>query len=201
MGAQIEQVVDPTLRDAWTFTENIKSRIPGLSDSMPPMRNVFGEPIQLGGGLGPDLISPIYSSTRKNDPVAQEVIKNKVSLSMPGRFVGGSRPPLDPTMKIPAREGVELTHEEYDRYVVLAGNDLKLGGLGMKDQLSKLIKAPEYQKATDGPDGGKATMIRKVVMGYREAALEKLQDEFPALRMKIQDKKRQKIESKYGPKF
>jgi hypothetical protein len=196
--AQIEQVTDPTVRDAWTTFENMQSRLPGFSDKLPPLRNVFGEPIMLGGGLGPDLISPVYSSTRKNDPVATEIIKNKVSLSMPGRVVGGARPPQDPTMQVASREGVELTHDEYDRYVVLAGNELKMDGLGMKDQLAKLMKSDTYKKATDGPDGGKAAIIRKVVMSYRGAALEKLQDENPALRMKIQDKKMERVQRKYG---
>jgi hypothetical protein len=117
---------------------------------------------------------------------------------MPGKYVGGAHPPQDPTMKVPSLEGVELTHDEYDRYVMLAGNELKMGGLGMKDQLAKLMKSDVYQKATNGPDGGKAAIIRKVVMSYREAALEKLQDEVPDLRMKIQDKKMQRVQRKYG---
>jgi hypothetical protein len=65
--AQLERTLDPGLSATNGIIEKIKSRLPGYSDDLPPRRNIFGEPIILSGGLGPDIMSPIYKSTDKKD--------------------------------------------------------------------------------------------------------------------------------------
>lgn len=40
----------------------------------------MGEEIIIEGGLGPDLISPIYSSTEKESPIDQFIIDNDIEV-------------------------------------------------------------------------------------------------------------------------
>lgn len=170
--AQIERVVDPELRQVNSMLDQIKSRIPGYSDDLPPRRNLWGEPIVLGGGLGPDIISPVYTSEKKDAPVSQELIRLKVPLSMPSKVVSG----------------VELSSEQYDRYLVLAGNEAKhpKTGLGLKETLEQLIETNEYQRQSDGPDGGKASTILTHIYAFRALAREMLLEEFPELGMRAE---------------
>jgi len=103
--AQVARVEDPFLRDARTLTDTIKSRMPGLSKELFPRRDIWGNPIALGGGLGPDLLSPVYQSRINDDPIAQELLSLEIWPSKLDRHI----------------RGVELTPEQYDRYQIYAG--------------------------------------------------------------------------------
>jgi len=165
--AQIERITDPVYRDAHSVLEEMRSRIPGYSKDLPPRRNLWGRPIVLGGGLGPDIMSPIYTSEEKIEPVDQVILDNEIHVSMPGHTI----------------HGVPLTPQEYSRFVELAGNELKdpATGLGCLEYLNKLVKSPEFKAMSDGPDGMKAKTIKNVIESYREMARERMLEEFPEL--------------------
>jgi hypothetical protein len=99
--------------------------VPGWSSSLPPRRNIFGEAIIPEGALGPDPISPIYRSTEREDPVIDEIRNNRVQLSMPVRYIGGTSPATGVLQVERSADGVPLTPKEYDRYVQLAGTAAK----------------------------------------------------------------------------
>ena len=176
-------ITDPTLRETRGLLDQIRAGVPGWSETLPPRRNLFGEPILLEGGLGPDLVSPVYVSRHKADPVADEIARLKVPLSMPSRVLFGTRPPALRMQPETAAEGVELTPGEYDLFVRLAGNELKDPGTGrgMKDTLAEIFQGREYQAATDGPEGGKALLVRRVVDRFRMAARAELIQQSPGL--------------------
>ena len=65
----------------------------------------------------------------------------------------------------------------YQRYVELSGSALQhpAWGFGAKDTLDSIVKGGHplsdvYQLKSDGPDGGKADMIRSMVLDYRSFA-------------------------------
>ena len=186
---QIERMDDPKIRTTragresflpavQTMINEMKSRMPGFSKDLPPDRNLWGEPRYIPGGLGPDIISPIYATTKKHSPVDEEMIRNKVAVQMPARAIMGT----------------DLTMQEFDKYVWLAGNGLKnADNQGCKDRLLELVKSPEYKEQTDGPEGGKALMIKKVILAYRQAAQVKMLEEFPELKELVIKNKREKI--------
>ncbi len=182
--------IDPTLRDAQTLLDALKSNIPGYSEDLPPRRNLFGEPILVPEGWGPDWISPITYSADKNDPVAKELDRLQVDIAPAGRVVYGTKPP-DIRMQPPKeKEGVPLTPAEYDYLVRLAGNDLKIDGRGMKDTLRSMIVEGKYgyHELSDGPDGSKAMAIRQVVHEYRSAAQKQLLSEDPELLRLVEER-------------
>jgi hypothetical protein len=164
---QIARTIDPTVREARGVLEAIQQGVPGWASGLPPRRNIFGEPILLQGGLGHDLVSPIYTSTVKDDVVSAEIARHRINVSMPSRVIEGRRPPSIRLEAPRAIEGVELSPAQYDRYVQLAG-------AGLRDELAALIESPVYQSASDGPDGGKALMIRHVIGAHRQGARARL---------------------------
>ena len=188
--AQVNRAfVDPVRRDThgldlWQSVINeAKSRIPGYSKDLPPRTNMWGEPIVLGGGLGPDIVSPIYTSETKSSPVDEEIVRLGVPVTMPRRQIGG----------------VQLTATEYHRYVELAGNAYKdpSTGQGLKETLEAVVTgnhpmSGSYRMATDGPEGGKAQIISRVVMAYRQAAQQTLLNETPELRELVDQRQRER---------
>ena len=171
---QIEKTGDPTLRVANTLLEKIQAKIPILSESLPPRRNLWGEPIVLNGAWGWEMVSPIYMSEDVNDEVANEIVAQNV-------------PVRKQITKISAGNGqIELTLEESDRLAVLTGKDIKWDGLNLHAFLEYEINSPDYLAMTDGPDGEKALTIRGIINEFREEALDQLKDEYPNLVKRIE---------------
>jgi hypothetical protein len=196
---QIERQLDPTVRETRTLLDEIKAAVPGWSATLPPRRNLFAEPIRLQGGWGPDLISPIYTSTIKDDPVRNEIVQNRVALSMPSRFVAGpAQPASGVQIYQPLRApGLELTLQEYDRYVVLMGKEVKDGnGRNLHEALEAMMRTPEYQRQSPGSEGGKAGLIKTVVNTYKEIALLRLRQELPELDQDLKAHQMRQLEKK-----
>lgn len=177
--AQVARTIDPEWRDVQSILDSIKSRTPGFSDTLPARRNLWGEKIVSEGGLGPDIISPIYTKAVKKSPVDEYMVANKVEVSMPAK----------------AQMGVELKPEEYWRFVELAGNGVKEPGtnMGAKETLEAIVAgehslSSQWQSATDGPEGGRALIIKSVIQGFRQAAQAKLLEEFPDLKLRVEDR-------------
>ncbi|MBI0477506.1 hypothetical protein D9601_19405 [Sphingomonas sp. MA1305] len=86
--AQVARTTDPLLREAQAPMDRIRSRVPGLSEKLLPRRDVFGRPVEAGHGLGPDLISPIWTSERRNDPAIGALLRSGIKVGKPGKKVG-----------------------------------------------------------------------------------------------------------------
>lgn len=176
--SQVTQEVDPVWREVDGIIDSIKAKLPGFSSTLPPHRNLWGEPIHLEGGLGPDIVSPVYTQTVGKDPVSDYIVDNKLAIGMPTK----------------TQENVELTPKEYSRFVELAGNAAKnpATGKGAKETLDEMFAgkgplAAEWQRGLDGPDGRRAYIIEKVIRDYRDVAWQKLKQENPDLQKRVMD--------------
>lgn len=163
--AQVARVDDPVLRRADTIIEKWKSRIPGLSDKLLPRRDIFGEPIVLGGGLGPDIISPVYLGVDPHDPVVDEMVRLGVAVSPPTQRIGG----------------VKLTPEQYDEYAQMVGQTAKR-------VLDQMVAQPSYEGL---PDALRLDMIDGVFKAAREQARVMMMARYPEI---IQQRVKQQIE-------
>jgi len=191
--SQVERVMDPTLRMAYDVMDRVRSRTPGLSEQLPPRRNLWGNPIVLGGALGWDMVSPIYTSTELESLADDEIINNEVDIRMPRKTVSRSVDGVSAT--------VELMPEEYDRYVYLAGQGVQIDGYSLKDYLENVVIPHEsYQNGTPGPDGMRALMLRKSVTTFRDKAKVQLFMENPALQKVIENTLRENAHKLYGEK-
>jgi hypothetical protein len=182
--ADIAREIDPVRREVDSIGAALRSQIPGATFTLPARRNLKGEPVYFEGSLGPDIASPFFQRKLTGDPVFAELVRNRISVSAVPDYLGGVRPSERPLAQERVTWGVRLTPEERARYAELAGNGLKDPGtgLGMWETLGHIIASPDYQAQSEGPDGGKAQILRDVVQGFREAARGQLLDEFPELR-------------------
>lgn len=142
--SQVARVLDPTARKTETMGDAVQARIPGLTDGLMPKRDVWGREIVSEGGVGPDIISPIYTSTAKDDPVNQELAKAGVSIGLPQRRVGG----------------VELSPEDYDRYHAVSGQRAYSG-------ISQLVRSERWRSLDDE---GKQKAVGKIIDAARKSA-------------------------------
>ena len=166
----MKNIHDPYQRDPSTPYEAIQARIAGLSDSLPPRRNLWGEPVSTESGLGRvyDAVSPVASRLEKVNPIDREIVRlNKGPTKIAKKTVfDGARVSLK---KFPA---------VYDEYVRLAGNELKHPGWGMgaKDFLNSVVSGKHalssvYQIMSDEV---RRDFIEGVVSDYRKLAQQQI---------------------------
>lgn len=157
--AQVARVNDPFLRDARTALDAIKNRVPGYKETLPVKRGVFGEPIELQGALGPNIISPIYQSAAGNDPVIAEMIRLQVAPSRPSRDI----------------RGVELTPEEYDTLQMASGR-------AAKQALTNIVNDPQWASI---PDEDKKELIDTAFRKGRDLGRAFVLSQYPTLVSRI----------------
>ncbi len=148
--AQVARVVDPVLREAREPMDRIRSRIPGLSSSLPARRDVLGNEMVSEGGLGPDIMSPIWTRARRNDPVVDSLLESEISITKPQRKV---RDPISGRM-------IELTPFQFEDYQALTG-DLA------RPRLSALVQGGEWRSLNPGEQ---EKAVDKVMRGARSEA-------------------------------
>lgn len=104
------------------IVQSVTSRIPGLQETAPERLNIFGEPVQSGGGVG-TMISPLPGSPdiRETDPLVAEMARVKVNIGALGKTKGESP------------ELYQYRQREAGKFV--------------KEDLTALFQSPEYQGA------------------------------------------------------
>jgi hypothetical protein len=192
--ASVDRATDPYQRAVYSMLDAIKARTPGLSETLPPLRDVWGDPIKHESGMGKayDLLSPFATRQPTDSPIDKEIVRLGANVNLPAANVSfGQGASVD----------LRKTPEIYSRYVELAGNAYKdpAWGLGAKDLLNQIVSgshplSPVYNMKSDGPDGMKAEMIKGIMNQYREGAKQQLLSEYPQLQGTV-DQKRESVQA------
>lgn len=169
---------DPHLREARSFIDMTLKNVPGYSQTLPPSRDAFGEPIARTIGL---------STSSESDIVEAENMRLLLETG-----TGVFKP--DPKF-----EGVDLRditlsngQNAYDRYQELAGQ--LPGRKSLKKYLSDIIQSQTYQDLPDGDRAVKGTRIHalgEMTSKYRDAARKVLIGENPELRALVKARQRE----------
>ena len=197
---QARKMTDPTKRyvmpdetkDNWKTFARIKNElmnaIPGLSEFLPPQRNIFGDAVQYPIGIGPDIISPIYATKFKDDKVINELIR----LGVAGPLADPVRPKGEEHLQFqkPSRkwQGVQLSHDQYDDLMVFMSNknfDIP-GTLGRRTLKEALGDTMDMGKGVVGDELLKNQLVNKY-NAYRSAAMGQLIKKYPGLVDEVKD--------------
>lgn len=165
--AQIARTEDPTMRQARSVTDAFKARIPGMKETLFPVRDVWGEPIVREGSAGPDIVSPIYQSRINNDPVNKALIKIHLYPSKPDRQI----------------RGVDLDDQQYDDYARISGRLMKM-------RLNNIINQPGFSGV---PEEAQRKVITKIIDTSRENARKVVMMKYPTILKQALDNKRRKL--------
>lgn len=121
----IANMTDDTMREPKGIVESIKSGLPGLSKTIRPRLDQFGEPVKKIGALERGL-SPIQSQKVSTDPIVSELSRLDITIPVPGKSHGG----------------VKLTDDEYFSYVQQKGKKVR-------EKLERIVNSPAYDRFTD----------------------------------------------------
>lgn len=188
--AGIERAVNPEISQVFNMMDAVKSRIPGLSEDVPPRRNIWGDPLQsfypeegsIASASAEGLLSmfnPVYYSVEKDAPVDKWMLRNGFSINMPQKRQSFDGTPID----------LRDYPHAYDRLVEARGNDVRLqkyGNQTMKEFFEGLISEedPFGRHVSFFLDFGndfadQQNFISQVVRDYNDAAKDLVLDEFP----------------------
>ena len=146
--AQTARETDPIIREARSPLDRIRSRVPGLSDDLYPRRDVLGRVVQSEGGIGPDMASPIWTSTARNDPTLRGLIDAEVSIAPPNRKYTA------------AGKSVAWTPAEYDQLQQATGELAK-------PQLDALVRDRYWRNLSND---SRQDEVRKIMKHARDGA-------------------------------
>ena len=175
-----KDVTDNQARRVSSMMDQLYSRTPGLSTSVEPYRNMFGEPISGVKRVGADTVGSIMNFWM---PIAySEVSDEEVFKEMANLHHGFTGPS-------PVYRGVDLLafktpkgQTAFDRFQELAGT-VKIGGKDIKTSMNKLIKSAQYKKlspfSTETEESPRIGAIRLQLLQYRRAAFKALRKEMP----------------------
>jgi hypothetical protein len=137
-----------------------KAETPGLSEGLPPLLNIWGEPIEHEFAW-----SPIRMKEGKQRPVDQALIQLNANVSMPSRTVSKK----DPSTGISTP--TKLTTQEYNEMLRIANNEMNLE--------SEVMAAVDVVKQDKNPDNliFHQNVIKKVFGDVFEAARKKLTED------------------------
>lgn len=189
---------DPNLRDTRNWLDEIRSKIPGLSESLPPQRNLFGEPTPTPAGYLPwgesgsefaRVLSPAAYSQQVDDPVKQELANLDFGFGKPSKIYQG--------FDLSKWTNPDTGQDAYDRLQQLMG---QVGGQGrtMADALSGLIKSPGYQSLPAvNPNEDEAQKmlnprvkeVQSIIGSYRQMALYQMLREYPQIATAIRQQR------------
>lgn len=200
--AGLARAIDPWRRQHTNLLQSIESRLPGLSQKLPPQRTLWGDPIRweeafmppLSGTGAARMLSPVPMSAPDGsaEPIDRWIWDNRnafprgpqgqLGLEKLGQVQSYDRPG---NRSVSAQ--VQLTPVQWDRLQVLAGNGLKMDidgvKLGAKDLLNGLVEgnAPQgLQAEWNGmPPSRRAVFVTSMVNRFREAAKRDLLREYP----------------------
>ncbi len=159
ISAGITRSVDPEMREAKTIIDTVRSRIPGISEGLPSKLSIWGEPVERAGTSATRFLSPMEISGKKGTPIDDELVRLKLNLGMPSKHIGK----------------LELTDEEYRKYVIEAGQKSKKAS-------NSLIQRFDYQHMNDADKGAK---IHNEVNKIRKQTRDKIIREMPYQRRKL----------------
>lgn len=165
--SQVARAVDPYSRSARTILDAVKAKIPWLSETLLPRRDIFGEPIPNKDVLGVAGLSAIYEQKVNNDPTAQALLDAGIFPAMPERKI----------------RGVALTDQQYDDYSRVAGRMTKL-------RLDAIVKMPGFNQL---PQGTKVELLGSAIKNSREAARSLILMQYPQIITSAVDAKTAKL--------
>jgi hypothetical protein len=188
---------DVNLREARSIVDDMRRKMPGLSEGLDPQRNVLCEKQYIPPAWGPDWMSPITDTIH---PGSQQPMTDEWKITPQSdvydelarqSFIHNSA--IKPA---PAKvDGVDLTQHRAtsgytaaDRYAELTGT-VQIRGQTLKESLRDLINSDLYKtRLSDGDydvNGSRIDQLRARIQTYRGMALQQLRREIPALDVEL----------------
>lgn len=188
LGSGIAREMDPIKRETRGILDNITSKIPGYSKTVPPDRDPYGDPIlypQAIGGSWLGMVSPLILKPLEEDRVKKE--GNRLQVKVPDfPWAIGGKMNDDFDIRAPYPEDslpVELSPQERDQWQVMYRNLLRHQKYGIE---AVLLNKPEYQNA---PRALQREMFTDFLSQSRSTARDALMVKEPTIGVRVLENK------------
>jgi len=183
----VEMAGDQHMREVRGLLDAARNRIPGISGTLEPRRNLLGEPIERTRRLGADELGEIMNVWM---PVAySEVSDDLVDRELAGLRHGFGAPAT-------RRGGIDLLEHRseagqtaFDRWQELHGS-ATVGGRTLRQALRQLFRTPQYRRlplqSTPDLDSPRIPLVENLIRRYRDRAFSQVLREYPGLRREYQ---------------
>jgi hypothetical protein len=187
---------DPIMRETKGLIDQLKSRTPGYSESLPPRRDLYGRPMAVPGGFMANEVYPFRLGSEQHDPIANEIYSTGADVTkVPTILPGTGRAPKWGDAPDNPDVGVNLTPQERDRWQVLRGSFKDPDSGTLHDALTEVINDPDYK---DAPQDAKKAALERVIAGYSHAASGQLLAESKDLQQRYAQRLKYKALAKGG---
>lgn len=174
---------DPHMREVRSVADSLIAKIPGWSSSLPPARDIYGDPVLVPSGLTSHQQHPkgILSVNRELDEMR----------ATSGWYLSPPAARGENTGGVDLRDfTLESGRTAYDRYQELAGHPP--GQPPLSEALSDLVQYRDYQRLPHGAptiEGTREHVFMDIVMRYRQFAYRVLLQESPELLQAVNQRK------------
>ena len=154
---ELAKLTSPTTKNAQTLWQEIEKNLPGLSDRVPPTRDMFGEPQYIPPGSTKDEVPPHWYWSLLNSMNPFTIYQNKQPDEL-DKEIMRLEPKFGrttPDISITKNDLVHLTPKQQDHWDTLSGKHLYLRSPYTGDMVNKheymvdLINSDEYQSIPD----------------------------------------------------
>jgi hypothetical protein len=153
--SQIARATDPYSRQARTVMDSIRAKVPGLSESLLPRRDIWGQELPNKDALIGAGVTAIYEQRVSRDPVNLALLDLGIYPAQLERKV----------------RNVQLTDQQYDDFQRIAGRMTKIN-------LDRIVNSPDYRS---WPNQLRHDVIAQEITASREAARGMLMMKFPQI--------------------
>jgi hypothetical protein len=165
VGRVVVDGTDPYQRMKGHWYDYLKAAIPGLSQTLEPVRNVLGEPMNRAAntfaeGFIPTTMAP--ATTFLQEPVLDEMDR---LYRVTGYGAGADPKSLGYGFFDPRQVQLEDGQSLYDR-AMQARQVMKVNGLTLKEALGELFKSDAYNDGVDADPGQQMTSLGDASRGY-----------------------------------
>lgn len=186
----------PEIRELDSLLDVVKADVPWLVTGVAPyLHPITGDTVERPPGWGPDAVSPIFVSHRRDDPVLMEIIRHKMNFNEPPKMAWGRQENMwsvDPTQGDP--DGVKLSPGQYFSLKHLATREIRDGqGRNLHDAMAADIQSDAYKNASRGPDGGKELRLKILYHDFYQRAMAQLRREDKELDEAIRAKRETRL--------
>jgi SAM-dependent methyltransferase len=173
--SQMADYDSQAIKEVRSITDAVKRKL-GLRGSLDTKRNLLGEEYMAEQWMGTGFINPIRMSTKKDDPILNEMASLNHAFRNPPPSLGGQIDLLEYEN--------DKGQSAYDRQLELL-KTVKIRGLSLRQTLNKLIKSKNYQKLSPESEPGlespRIQQINSILTKYRKEARRQMLREFPEL--------------------
>ena len=173
---------DTVYREVDGVIDAMMSRIPGLSQTLEPRRNFFGEKVMKPPGWMNRAFNPFTVASPEDRELGEALMELGRPFSMPSETLANGN--IDLRDRDKYREDGKPRQSPYDRWMELIANPSP-GVPSLKESIQRLVDSPQWEQWSRGtnefPGGMRWEQVNARVQQYRNMAWAQLLSEYPKL--------------------